>query len=200
MDLQTVYRRATGRKGLSANFLGNQNDKTMKLIENKNFSMTIKNNLDRDVTFALMPGAMSSIEEIKKRYPDVDAILKDGAFLTEGEGDAAKTVTCTCKNTGTVKFFQDFFAQIPAVIRSIDMTSDDKEDFQNDIQYGIPNPFGIEQLERLPLNGFLKTGQYDQHRILAENVNIPVSAVNIQLFTITAGATMTLKLTMNSLR
>lgn len=201
MDMLTAYRRATGKKGLSANFIGNQNEKKMtKLIENKNFSMTVKNGLERDVTFALMPGAMGSIDEIKKRYPDVDAVLADGKFFTEGEGDEAKSVTCTCKNTGTVAFFQDFFRHIPAVIRSIDMTSDNKEDFQNDIQYGIPNPFGIELLERLPLNGYLKTGQYDQNRILAENVNIPMSAVNVQFFTISAGATMTLKFTINSLR
>ncbi|MCM1168745.1 MAG: hypothetical protein NC324_02290 [Bacteroides sp.] len=171
-----------------------------KLIENKNFAMTIKNETDNDVTFALMPGAMGTIGEIKKRYPDVQAVLADGKFYTEGDGDAAKSVTCTCKNTGTVAFFQEFFKHIPAVIRSIDMTSDAKEDFQNDIQYGIPNPFGVELLERLPLNGYLKTGQFDQNRIQADNVNIPLSAVNIQLITISAGATMTLKLTINSLR
>lgn len=194
-----------GKNGLSSNFTGstkpqNQNKMAVKLIDKQNFSMTIKNGLDRDVTFALMPGAMENIAEIKKRYPAVDAVLGDGLFFTEGVGDAAKSVKCTCKNTGTVAFFQEFFKHIPAVIRSIDMTSDAKEDFQNDIQYGVPNPFGIEQLERLALNGYLKTAQVDQNRILAENVNIPLSAVNVQFITISAGATMTLKLTIDSLR
>lgn len=204
MRYDELYRRATSKNGLSANFTGKQKqqnygemvDKKSKLITNRTFGFKVENSTSEDLTFALMDGAMGSIEEIKKRYPHVKAVLADGEFFT---GTDTKKVKCTCKGDGSIKYFQSYFSSVPAVAKTLDMVSSDKENFYTDIEVGTPNPCGIEQLQRKALSDYLGTQQYDQNRIIAKDINVPLSAAHFVTLTVRAGSSVTYTLTINSL-
>lgn len=206
MDFVELYKRAMRKDGLSANFDGQQQkEKKMGkfLISNKTFGFVIKNDTPEDVTFALMSGSMPDLAEVKKRYPHVQAILKDGDFYTvkTGEGQAATTkkATCTCKGEGTIAYFQEYFKSIPGQITMLDMTSTDKTSFYTDVEMGTPNPCGIEQLTRKSLSDYLATSQYDQGRIIAKGIDIPLSAAHLVLLTVKAGALVTYTCTITTM-
>lgn len=194
MDYMTVYRKATGSKGLSANFTG----KTMKKILDKDtFGFELKNTFGKDIVVALMPGVLVDIDEIKKRYPEVQAILTDGDVLVDADDDDKKLVL-DCYGASTMKTFQSFFNQVPGFIRSVDIISDQKSNFQQDIQVGTPNPCKIEPLERIRLNKYLGTGQYDQNRVVANGLNIPINAASLILLTIKGGSTLQVQMTLDT--
>lgn len=205
MNFVELYQRAMREDGLSANFDGQQQkkEKKMKLINNKTFGFVVKNDTPDDVTFALMTGSMPDLEEVKKRYPHVQAILKDGDFYTvkngEGENAITKKATCTCKGEGTMAYFQEYFKSIPGNITMLDMTSTDKTSFYTDVEIGTPNPCGIEQLTRKSLSDYLATSQYDQGRIIAKGIDIPLSAAHMVLLTVKAGALVTYTCTVSTL-
>lgn len=190
MDFAELYRKAMGPKGLSANFDGQtqKQEKNMgKLIENKAFGFVIKNDTSKDICFALMPGAFTSLDELQERFPSVKAIIKDGEFFKEGE----KKVTCTCRNGSTVDMFHSYFKSVTGVITTLDITSTEKENFYTEVEVGTPNPCVIDSLKRVALSDYLGTQQYDQNRVIAKNINIPLSAIHMVLLTIKAGSTVT---------
>lgn len=206
MNFVELYQRAMGSKGLSANFYGQtqKNEKKMsKLIENKTFGFVVKNDTDKDLCFAMMTGSMPDLAEVQRRYPHVNAILADGEFhsVTTGEGESAvtKKVKCTCKGDGTIAYFRKYFESISAQATTLDMTSSEKDNFYTDVEVGTPNPCGIEQLKRKALSDYLGTQQYDQNRIIAKGINIPLSAAHLVLLTVKAGSTVTYTFTVNSL-
>lgn len=168
------------------------------LINKKPFSFTVSNPSDENITFALIQGALPDLAAIKKRYPDVDAILVDGNFYTVGTGENAKKLTCKCKTFGSIDFLQKYFSTTPGFIRKMDITTTDREDFQNDIQFGAPNPCDVVALNRIPLSNFLGTDQYDQNRIKAENLDIPFNGLSVVFMTITAGSKMDIQLTLDT--
>lgn len=189
-----MKRKATGLNGLSANFIG----KMGKLINNKPFSFTLTNKSEESVTFALIQGALPDLEEIQKRYPEVDAILADGDFLTVGEGANAKKVTCKCKTFGSIAFLQEYFKTTPGFIRKMDISTDDRENFNNDIQFGAPNPCEVVALDRIPLSDYLGTDQFDQSRIKMNNLNIPYNGLGVVFMTISAKSKMDIQLTLET--
>ena len=202
MKYEELYRRAKSKNGLSANFTGNQTKNTTKmatankLFANKTFGFQIKNESAEDITYALMDGSMDTLEEIKKRYPHVKALLADGEFFT---GTDTKKATCTCKGDGSIKYFQKYFSSVPAQASTLDMVSSDKENFYTDIEIGTPNPCGIEQLQRKALSDYLGTQQYAQNRTIARNINIPLSAAHIVLLTVKANSTVVMTFTVSAL-
>ena len=198
MDFVELYRRAMGPKGLSANFDGQtqKKEKEMaKMIDNKAFGFVIKNDTPEDICFAFMPGALPNLSEIKKRYPHVKALLSDGKFFT----DNGKEVTCTCRNGSTVAFFHEFFKSVPGQATTLDMTSTEKENFYTEVETGTPNPCVADTLKRQALSDYLGTQQYDQNRVIAKGINIPLTAAHLVLLTIKAGSTVTYTLTVNTL-
>lgn len=195
MDYRTVKRKATEPNGLSANFIG----KFMgTLINKKPFSFTLTNKSEENITFALIQGALPNLEELQKRYPEVDAILYDGDFVTVGEGANAKKVTCKCKTFGSIAFLQEYFKTTPGFIRKMDISTDDRENFNNDIQYGAPNPCVVVALDRIPLSDYLGTDQYDQGRIKMENLNIPFNGLSVVFMTIAPKSKMDIQLTLDT--
>lgn len=204
MKYEELYRRAKSKDGLSANFTGKQVEKTAtmattankKLFTNKTFGYQIKNESAEDITYALMDGSMETLDEIKKRYPHVKAILADGEFFT---GTDTKKATCSVKGGNTIKYFQKYFGSVPAQVSTLDMQSTDKDNFYCDIEIGTPNPCGIEQLQTKALSDYLGTQQYDQNRIIARNINIPLSAAHIVLLTVKANSTVVLTFTISAL-
>lgn len=197
MDFAELYRKAMGPKGLSANFDGQtqkQETEMGKLIENKAYGLVIKNDTAEDVCFALMPGAFTSLEELQKRFPQVKAILKDGKFHTSDNKD----VTCTCRNGSTVDLFHSYFKSVTGVVTTLDMTSTEKENFYTEVEVGTPNPCVVESLKRVALSDYLGTQQYDQNRVIAKNINIPLSAIHMVLLTIKAGSTVTYTMSVNT--
>lgn len=201
MDFVELYQRAMRKDGLSANFNGQpqKKEEMAKLIENKTFGYVIKNNTAEDICYALMPGALPSLEEIQKRYPQVQAILKDGVFYSTGKDDTKKEAVCSCKGEGTMAFFHKYFDSVPARVTTLDMTSTAKENFYTDVEIATPNPCGIEQLNRKALSDYLGTQQYDQNRIIAKDIVIPLTSAHLVLLTVKAGSTVTCTLTINSL-
>lgn len=206
MEFVELYQRAMGSKGLSANFYGQtqKNEKKMsKLIENKTFGFVVKNDTAEDVCFALMTGSMPDLAEVKRRYPQVKAILADGDFhsVTTGSGESSveKKVNCNCRGDGTIAYFRKYFESVSAQATTLDMTSSEKENFYTDVEVGTPNPCGIEQLRRKALSDYLGTQQYDQNRIIAKGINIPLTAAHLVLLTVKAGSTVTYTFTVNSL-
>lgn len=206
MEFVELYQRSMGSKGLSANFYGQtqKNEKKMsKLIENKTFGFVVKNDTDKDLCFAMMTGSMPDLAEVQRRYPHVNAILADGEFhsVKTGEGESAvtKKVKCTCKGDGTIAYFRKYFESISAQATTLDMTSSEKDNFYTDVEVGTPNPCGIEQLKRKALSDYLGTQQYDQNRIIAKGINIPLTAAHLVLLTVKAGSTVTYTFTVNSL-
>ena len=194
MSYETVYRKATGKKGLSANFIGKD---MKKILDKETFGFDLKSTFDKDVIVALMPGTLVDIDEIKKRYPEVQAILTDGDVLVDA-ADNEKKIVLNCYGSGTMKAFQEFFKQVPGFIRSVDIISDQKSNFQQDIQFATPNPCKIEPLERIRLNKYLGTGQYDQNRVVANGLNIPINAATLILLTIKAGSTLQIQIMLDT--
>ena len=168
------------------------------LINKKPFSFTVNNPTDDNITFALIQGALPSLAEIKKRYPEVDAILAEGVFYTAGTGEEAKKVTCKSKAFGSIGFLQEYFKTTPGFIRRMDITTTDRENFQCDVQHGAPNPCSVVDLNRIPLSDFLGTDQYDQFRIKAENLNIPFNGLSVVFITIVANSKMDIQLTLDT--
>ncbi|MDE6493307.1 MAG: hypothetical protein K2L50_01835 [Bacteroidales bacterium] len=200
MNFVELYQRAMGPKGLSANFDGQtqkQEKEMTKMIENKAFGFVIKNDTADDISFALMPGALPNLSEIQKRYPHVKAILKDGEFFTDET--KTKKVTCSCRNGSTVAFFHEYFKSIPGQATTLDMTSTEKENFYTEVETGMPNPCVSETLKRQALSDYLGTQQFDQNRVIAKGINIPLSAAHLVLLTIKAGSTVTYTFTVNTL-
>lgn len=195
MDYKTVKRKATGFNGLSANFIGK---KMGTLINKKPFAFTLKNESEESVTFALIQGALPNLAEIQKRYPEVDAILANDVFHTVGEGDAAKKVTCKCKTFGSISFLQEYFKTTPGFIRKMDITTDDRENFNNDVQFGRPNPCEVVALDRIPLSDYLETDQFDQTRVKMHNLSIPFNGLSVVFMTITGKSKMDIQLTLET--
>lgn len=190
MNFVELYQRAMGSNGLSANFDGKtqKREKEMeKLIANQPYGFVIKNDTPEDVCFALIPGAFPSLQELQKRFPHVKAILKDGEFFK----DDTKKVTCSCRNGSTVALFHSYFKSVSGVVTTLDMTSTEKENFYTEIEVGTPNPCVVDPLKRVALSDYLGTQQVDQNRVIAKNVNIPLSAIHLVLLTVKAGSTVT---------
>lgn len=194
MNYETVYRKATGKKGLSANFTGKD---MKKILDKETFGFELKNTFGKDIIVALMPGVLVDIDEIKKRYPEVQAILKDGDVLVDDKDEKQKLVL-TCDGSGTMKTFQEFFKQVPGFIRSVDIISDKKSNFQQDIQFATPNPCKIEPLERIRLNKYLGTSQYDQYRVVANGLNLSLNAASLILLTIKADSALQVQLMLDT--
>ena len=197
MNFAELYQRAMREDGLSANFDGKTNKtrkKMTKLIEGKTFGFVVKNNTAEDLCFALMRGSLPDLAEVQKRYPQVKALLKDGDFYTNDE----KKASCECRNGGTIAFFQEYFKSIPGTVTMLDMTSTEKENFYTEVEAGTPNPCGIEQLKSKALSDYLGTQQFDQNRVIAKGINIPLSAAHLVLLTVKAGSTVTYTLTINT--
>lgn len=194
-DYKTVYRKATGNKGLSANFIGQQS--MGKILEKEPFGFELKNDIKKDIIVALMPSTLGDIDEIKKRYPEVQVVLTDGDVMVD-ENNTERKLTLTCDGSSTMKAFQRFFGQVPGFIRSVDIISDNKSNFQQDIQFCTPNPCTIKPLERIRLNKYLGTGQYDQNRVVANGLNIPINAASLILLTIKGGSTLQVQMTLDT--
>lgn len=202
MDFAELYRKAMGPKGLSANFDGQtqKQEKKManKLIENKAFGFFIENETKKDVCIAIMPGAFRSLDDLQKRFPKVDAILRDGELYKIGEGEEQKKVTCMCRNGSTVKLFQSYFQSVVGVANTLEVITNKKENFQTEIEIGTPNPCEVEGLKCKTLSDYLGTQQYDQGRIIAKGINIPFSAIHMVLVTVKAGSNVTYTFTMET--
>lgn len=201
MDFAELYRKAMGPKGLSANFDGKtqkQEKKMTKLIDNKAFGFVIDNDTEKDVCIAIMPGAFRSLEDLQKRFPKVNAILRDGEVYKVGEGENLKKVNCICRNGSTVKLFHSYFQSVTGVASMLEVITNKKENFQTEIEVGTPNPCEVEGLKSKTLSDYLGTQQYDQGRIIAKGINIPFSAIHMVLVTVKAGSSVSYTFTVET--
>lgn len=191
-----------GPDGLSANFTG-KNKTTMQTIKfsYRTFGMTVKNDTDKTLTFALTKGTFPNLEEIKKKYSDVDAILADGEFFKDGTGNEAttKVATCTVDGASSVAHLQEFFAHaFEGEIVNMEMVSPSKTNFYDTVQAAIPSPFEAQPAQVTPLSQYLDPSQFDQNRILAEDIRIPLSPVSLVLFRIRAHSEINYTFTINA--
>ena len=200
MEYKELLNRAMGPDGLSANFLGKKETIMSSVVfQKKTFRMTVKNDTAEDLTFALVKGTFPDLGEIKKKYADVKAILADGDFFTVGEGDAAKKASCKVSGKTSVKHLQEFFAHgFEGEITNLEMISNEKGNFQEEIQAVIPSPFEAMPADSVALSQCLEPSQYDQNRVIAENIRVPLSPLALVTFTVLANSYVTYVLTINS--
>lgn len=189
-----------GPDGLSANFTGKNNEKMSRIkFENKTFRMVVTNDTDKDVTFALTKGTFPSLAEIKKKYADVNALLSDGVFFeTTVDGEKQKA-TCQAIGNTSVAHVQEFFSHaFEGEITDIEVTSTEKENFYEEIQSVVPSPFEAMPAQSVPLNAFLDPGQYDQNRVLANGIRVPLSPLAMVILRIKAHSTIKYSMTITA--
>lgn len=201
MNYQELLKRAMGPDGLSANFTGKNNEKMEKILkfEDKTFGMVVKNGTDKDVTFALIKGSFPNLEEIKKKYNDVDAILADGDFFEDTVDGYTKKANCRVIGASSVAHLQEFFAHgYEGEISNLQMTSTEKGNFYDTVQIALPSPFETMPAKQLDLSQYLDPSQFDQNRILADNIGIPLTPLNVVLFRIRAHSEINYTFTINA--
>lgn len=201
MNYQELLKRAMGSDGLSANFIGKNNETMEKILkfENKTFGMVVKNGTDKDVTFVLVKGSFPNLEEIKKKYSDVDAILADGDFFEDGIEGYTKKVNCRVIGASSVAHLQEFFAHAyEGEITDLQMTSTEKNNFYDTVQVVLPSPFEAMPAQQLDLSQYLDPSQFDQNRILANNIGIPLAPLNMVMFRIRAHSEINYTFTINA--
>lgn len=177
-----------GADGLSANFTGKNNEKMSRVkFENKTFNMTVKNDTDQDLTFALTKGTFPNLEEIKKKYSNVDAILADGDFFETNVDGVKKKANCKVIGASSVAHFQEFYSHgYEGEIVTLQMNSTDKENFYEVVEAVLPTPFEATPARITDLSEYLSPDQYDQNRVLAPNIRIPLSPLAMVTFRIRA--------------
>lgn len=188
-----IYRKALGPRGLSANFTGtNKNEIMKKAVEDGTFKFTVKNTTDEDVTFAILQGTFPDLSEMKKKYPSVKGILADGDFIEVAEN---KKVTCKVTGDTSVKHFSQFFRNAIGTAKHIEMISTEKGNFQEEVQVVHANPFVVSQIEKIGFSMYLKPNQYDQNRLIADNINVPLNPFAVVLMTVCANSDIVVTLT-----
>lgn len=202
MNYNELLKRAMGPDGLSANFTG-KNNKAMNIpnFDFKTFGMTVKNDTDKTLTFALTKGTFPNLDEIKKKYADVDAILTDGVFFKEGYGDEAttKVATCVVDGASSVAHLQEFFSHgFEGEVFNMEMVSSEKTNFYDTVQAVVPSPFEAQPAQVVPLSQYLDPGQFDQNRILADRIRIPLSPMHLVLFRIKKHSEINFTFTINA--
>lgn len=177
-----------GPDGLSANFAGKKNEKMNRIkFENKKFAFTIKNDTDKDLTFALTKGTFPSIEEIKKKYDNVDVILADGDFFETNVDGMKKKANCTVIGASSIAHLQECFSHgYEGEIKTLQMNTDVKENFYEVVEASLPSPFETLPAQTIDLSTYLSPDQFDQNRIQAENIRIPLSPLSMVTFRIRA--------------
>ena len=167
-------------------------------LENKTFRFVITNKSDKDLTFALTKGSFPTLPEIQKKYGDVQALLGDGVFYTDAE-DSSKTVSCAVDGSSSIAHFQEFFLHgFSGIVSSLEMISTDKGNFYRSINAVVPTPFDHVPAESVSLSRYLGTDQFDQSRIIADGINIPLSPISLVTMTVLAHSSITVEFTLSA--
>ncbi|GHU85356.1 hypothetical protein FACS1894153_0400 [Bacteroidia bacterium] len=183
---------------LSANFEG-ENSKNKKMTQKK-FELKGSNSTSSDVKLALFKGTYSSIEEIKKIYPEIDAIIVDGTCLTLNEGTQEnpvnKTVVFNSKSKKSIAHMQEYAKRRIMQVSSLEMVSMDKRNFQEDIQYAETSPFNdARDFTGKRISDFVSPDQMDGNRAICRGINIPVNPASLVVITLRANSEIDLALT-----
>ena len=195
MNYQELIKRAMGQNGLSANFVGQNQTNIMKL-ENKTFRFVLTNKSNEDLTFALTRGTFPTLAEIQKKYGNVKAILADGDFYKVSD---TEKVSCDVDGHASVAHFQEFFAHsCEGVVTSMELISTEKGNFYREVKVVVPTPFDHVPGESVSLSRYLGTDQFDQNRLIADGINIPLSPLALVMMTILANSTITVEFTIDA--
>jgi hypothetical protein len=171
------------KQNLSANFDGqNQNSKKMAT---KKFGIKGQNTTGKDVKIAMFTGTYKNIDEIKMVYPEVDCVMADGVCLTDG----TKKVTFASKSIKTIAHLQTYAKRVIAEIRNVDIVTDDKENFQQDILFAETDPFdGRPGFTEKRISKHVSTMQNDGLRAVCNGVNIPMNPGSLVILTLCANS------------
>jgi hypothetical protein len=173
------------QQNLSANFIGN-NQKLKKMSKNvKNYEFKAKNTSKEDITLALITGTFPDLKEIQKSYPHIDAIVIDGK-CAEVTGANAGEVTVDAKTGKSLLHLQNMISKWCMTVRTLEMVSMDKRNFQEYIEHAATSPFETFDLKKTRVADYLSPQQYDSNRVICENINVPLTPWTIVAFTIRA--------------
>ncbi|MEG1499328.1 MAG: hypothetical protein RSA02_05215 [Bacteroidales bacterium] len=190
-----LYKKAMSRNGgLSANFAGTKKTENMSTLTDKTFKFTIKNTTNKDVCFAVLTGTLKEIREIGRKYPNVDAVLGDGDFFTLD----TKTANCKVVGGNSMTHFASYFRHAIGSVKHLEMISSEKQNFHTEIKVIYPEPFSIATEALVDVAQYLEPNQYDQNRLIARNINIPLNPFSMVLMTICANSEVIYTMTCNA--
>ena len=172
----------------------------MNTLTNR-LSFTAENKIERDLKIAILPGTFANAAEIKKVFPEIDAVITDGAVFTE----SGNNLTVKSNNNKTMEHLKNFARFVASEIIGFDIVSDSRFNFGFNLEYTTTTPFNEQApFVLIPLSKSISTMQNDNHRAVVETRDlpqlpngrrgVPYNSLTMFVFTIRAGSTMTVNM------
>ncbi|MDR0763004.1 MAG: hypothetical protein LBF01_00720 [Bacteroidales bacterium] len=194
-----LHRKAFSKDGLSANFIGRADggvqNKTIMGNLTKTFNFSVKNETTTAKRVAFGLSTFPDLETLKEKY-GVNAVLSEGVMLTEGTGDAAKKLSCAVQSTIKLKHIQEFYKVSEIVIRDLELMSENKDNFLEEIEMCVPNPFEIVPMKSVGLRQWKDNKATDQNMLSATGINLLLHKTTLVVFTIKANSQIDFSATM----
>jgi len=189
------------RLNLSANFSGNNKNRKKMNFLTKRLSFTAENKIARDLKIAILPGTFKDAAEIKRVFPDVDAVITDGNVI-EIDGNA---LTVKSNNNKTLEHLKNFARFVNSEFVGFDIQTDSRFNFGFNFEFTTTTPFNEQDpFVLIPLSNSVSTMQNDNHRAVVENKDlprlpngrrgIPYNSLTMFVFSIRANSEMTINI------
>ena len=172
----------------------------MNTLTNR-LSFTAENKIERDLKIAILPGTFKDATEIKKVFPEIDAVITDGEVIVIDD----KALTVKSNNNKTMEHLKNFARFVASEIIGFDIVSDSRFNFGFNLEYTTTTPFNEQApFVLIPLSKSISTMQNDNHRAVVETRDlpqlpngrrgVPYNSLTMFVFTIRAGSTMTVNM------
>ncbi len=168
---------------LSANFNGNQKNKTTMNVNEKTFEWKVKNTSKEPVTLALIKGTFPDLEDLQREYSKIDGLMDDGVCVTVS-GENAGEVIVESKSEKSIAHFLRMCDTYEMLIKDLDIFSLTKQNIQGKIKHAPTSAFESYNLQEILMNKYISTQQFDDKRVICEDINLPLDPSHIIAFTI----------------